>query len=176
MTPLTPLLILLAGAAGLLLGLLPSFPYTGLVSIGAALLALGALLLLALALPVSAVLSAWSPPSLFGAGLVLRVDGLAWLFALAVVAVTLAALVTGLARPGGRRVGTRMIMLLVTLAGLISIFSENLLTRIIAWALLDVVYFLALIFLAERQGIEPRQCLTWRSIQLELCWRLPRRC
>ena len=159
LTPLTPLLILLAGAAGLLLGLLPSFPYTGLVSITASLLALGALLWLALGLPVTATLSAWGPANLFGTGLVLRVDGLAWLFALAVLAVTLAALVTGLARSGGRRVGTRMIMLLVTLAGLISIFSGNLLTRVIAWTLLDVVYFLALIFLAERQGIESQAVL-----------------
>jgi multicomponent Na+:H+ antiporter subunit A len=160
LTPLTPLLILLAGAVGLLLGLLPSFPYTGFVSITAALLAMGALLLLALGLPVSATLSAWGPGELFGVGLVLTVDGLAWLFALAVLAATLAALVTGLARPGGRRVGTRLIMLLMALAALISFFGDNLLTRVIAWAFLDGVYFLALIFLAERQeGIEPRAVL-----------------
>jgi len=159
LTPLTPLLILLAGAAGLLLGLLPSFPYTGFVSISSALLAMGALLLLALGLPVSATLSAWGPANMFGVGLVLSVDGLAWLFALAVLAATLSALVTGLARPGGRRVGTRMIMLLMTLAALISIFGDNLLTRVIAWVSLDVVYFLALIFLADRQGIEPQAVL-----------------
>ncbi len=159
MSPLTPLLILLAGAAGLILGLLPSFPYTGLVSISAALLALGTLLLMALGLPLTATLSAWGPENLFGVGLVLSVDGLAWLFGLALLAATLAALVTGLARPGGRRVGTRMIMLLLPLAGLLSIFADNLLTRIIAWALLDLVYFSALIFLAERQGIESQAVL-----------------
>lgn len=159
MSPLTPLLILLAGAAGLLLGLMPSFPYTGLVSISAALLAVVALLFMALGLPLTATLSAWGPTSLFGAGLVLSVDGLAWLFALAVLATTLSALVTGLARPGGRRVGSRMIMLLLTAAALMSIFAENLLTRVMAWALLDLVYFLALIFLAERQGIESQAVL-----------------
>jgi formate hydrogenlyase subunit 3/multisubunit Na+/H+ antiporter MnhD subunit len=159
LSPLTPLLILLAGVASLLLGLLPSFPYTGLVSIGATLLALGALLLFALALPVTATLSAWRPADLFGAGLTLSVDGLAWLFALAVLATTLAALVTGLARPGGRRVGTRMIMLLLTLAALTSIFAGNLLTRALAWALLDLIYFVALIFVAEGQGLEPQAVL-----------------
>ena len=159
MSPLTPLLILLAGAAGLLLGLLPSFPYTGLVSIGAALLAIGALLLMAFGLPVSATLSAWGPTSLFGAGLALNVDGLGWLFALAVLATTVAALVTGLARPGGRRLGTRMIMLLLSLAALTSFFSANLLTRVMAWALLDLVYFLALIFRAERETVGPQAVL-----------------
>jgi formate hydrogenlyase subunit 3/multisubunit Na+/H+ antiporter MnhD subunit len=159
LSPLTPLLILLAGAAGLLLGLLPSFPYTGLVSIGAALLAVGALLLLALGLPATATLSAWGPANLFSAGLVLNVDGLGWLFALAVLATTVAALVTGLARPGGRRVGTRMIMLLLTLAALMSFFAGNLLTRVLAWTLLDMVYFLALIFRAERERVEPQAVL-----------------
>ncbi len=159
MSPLTPLLILLAGAAGLLLGLLPSFPYTGLVSVGAALLAIGALLLMALGLPLTATLSAWGPANLFGAGLELNVDGLGWLFALAVLATTVAALVTGLARPGGRRLGTRMIMLLLTLAALTSFFSANLLTRVMAWALLDLVYFLALIFRAERETVGPQAVL-----------------
>ncbi len=114
---------------------------------------------MALGLPVSATLSAWRPADLFGAGLALNIDGLAWLFALAVLSTTLAALVTGLARPGGRRVGSRMLMLLLTLAALISIFGNNLLTRVLAWALLDLVYFLALVFLAEGQRLEPQAVL-----------------
>ena len=159
MSPLTPLLILLAGAAGLLLGLLPSFPYTGPVSVGAALLAVGALLLMALGLPLTATLSAWGPANLFASGLVLNVDGVGWLFALAVLATTVTTLVTGLARPGGRRLGTRMIMLLLALAALTSFFSANLLTRVMAWALLDLVYFLALIFRAERETVGPQAVL-----------------
>ena len=159
MSPLTPLFILLIGAAGLLLGLLPSFPYTGLVSIGAALLALAALLVMVAGLPVTATLSAWGPASLFGAGLMLNIDGQSWLFALAVLSTTLAALLTGLVRPGGRRVGGRMVMLLLSLAALISIFSGNLLTRVIAWALLDFLYFLALVFLARGQGLAPQAVL-----------------
>ena len=69
-----------------------------------------ALLFMALRLPVAATLSRWAPVGLFGVGLTLSVDGLAWLFGLGVLAVALSALVTGLARPGGRRVGTRFTM------------------------------------------------------------------
>jgi formate hydrogenlyase subunit 3/multisubunit Na+/H+ antiporter MnhD subunit len=159
MSPLTPLLFLVLGAGGVLLGLLPRFRYTGLIAVATALGALFALLLMALSLPVSATLSHWAPLDLLGAGLTLTVDGLAWLFGLGVLAVALSALVTGLARPGGRRVGTRLAMLLLTAGGLISIFSGNLLTRVMAWALLDVVYFLALLLLAEADGLAPQAVL-----------------
>ncbi len=147
------------GAAALLLGLLPRFRYTGVVAVAAAAGALLALLLMAVALPARGSLSAWQPASLFGDGLRLEVDALGWLFALGAVATTASALVTGLARPGGRRVGTRISMLLLTAAALISFFSGNLLTRIIAWALLDLIYFLALLFLAEGEGLEPQAVL-----------------
>ncbi len=40
-----------------------------------------------------------------------------------------------------------------------SIFSENVLTRVTAWALLDVVYFLSLIWLAEGESLEPQAVL-----------------
>lgn len=159
LSPLTPLLFLVAGAGGLLLGLLPRFRYTGLIAIAGTLGAMLALLVMALDLPVSAMLSAWQPLDLLGAGLTLTVDGLAWLFGLGLLAVALSALVTGLARPGGRRVGTRLVMLLLTLCGLLSIFSDNLLTRVIAWACLDIIYFLALLFLARADGLEPQAVL-----------------
>ena len=159
LSPLTPIVILAAGTLGLLLGLLPRFRYTGLIGVAAAAGALAALLLMALNLPARAMLSGWQPLALFGYGLSLEVDGLSWLFGLGLLVVTLATLLTGLMRAGGRRVGTRVAVLLLTAASLISIFSENLLTRILAWVLLDLVYFLALIFLAEGDGLEPQAVL-----------------
>ncbi len=160
MSPLTPLLILLVGTAGLLFGLLPRFRYTGLVAVTAGMGTLGALLLLTLSLPARATLSNWGPASLFVVGLALEADPLAWVFAMAVVVVMLAAVVTGLGRPGEQRVGTRVAMLLMTLASLASIFADNLLTRVIAWALLDVIYFLTLIFLREAENVVPQAVLT----------------
>ncbi len=159
MSPHIPLLILTAGAVSLLLGRLPRFRATGLIAVAVAARALVALLVLALELPAHALLSAWSPASLFRVPLELVVDPLAWLFALALMVVTLATLVTGLARPGGSRVGARAAMLLVTAACLISIFSGNLVTRIVAWALLDVIYFITLIGLKSDEGVAPQAVL-----------------
>jgi hypothetical protein len=56
-------------------------------------------------------------------------------------------------------VPTRFTMLLLTACGLISIFSDNLLTRVMAWAFLDLIYFLALLFLAEADGLAPQAVL-----------------
>lgn len=159
LSPLTPLLMLIAGAGGLLLGLLPRFRYTGFIAVMATLSAMLGLLFAAMRLPLSATLSRWAPLELLGNGLMLTVDGMAWLFGLGILAVSLSAFVTGLARPGGRRVGTRIAMLLLAACGLTSVFAANLLTRILAWAVLDLLYFLALLFLAEADGLEPQAVL-----------------
>jgi formate hydrogenlyase subunit 3/multisubunit Na+/H+ antiporter MnhD subunit len=159
LSPLTPLLILCAGAAGVLFGLLPRFRFTGLIAGTASLGALAALFLLALELPAEATLSNWAPASLFPVKLELQADAFAWLFALALLVITLTSLVTGVARPGGSRVGTRFAMLLLTAACLASIFAGNLVTRILAWALMDVIYFVALVTLAEGDDLEGQAVL-----------------
>jgi formate hydrogenlyase subunit 3/multisubunit Na+/H+ antiporter MnhD subunit len=154
--PLIPLLILLLGAGGLSLGLLPRFERTDVVSILATLLALIALGLLVplKALPAAATLSTWGPPALLPLGLKLVVDPLSWLFGMGILLLTLATLLTGVARPGGRRLLVRGAMLLLTFAGLAAVFSDNLLTIIMAWAGLDLIYFLILVLLGQSEGVE----------------------
>ena len=156
MLPLIPLLILLVGAGGLFLGLLPRFERTDVVSITAALLALIALGLFVplRALPATVALSAWGPPALLPLGLTLVVDPLSWLFGMGILTVTLATLLTSVARPGGRRPLVRGAMLLLTFAGLAAVFSDNLLTIITAWAGLDLIYFLILVVLGQSEGVE----------------------
>src|SRR5688572_30779705 len=112
-----------------------------------------------LRLPARATLSHWGPEVLLPLGLSLEIDHLAWLFGLSILTVTLATLLTGVARPGGRRIVVRGAILLLAAAGLAATFSGNLLTRIVAWAGLDLIYFLALILLAEGEGLEPQAVL-----------------
>ncbi len=154
--PLIPLIILLLGTGVLLLGLLPRFERTDVVASVSVFLALAALGLLAPlgALPASATLSAWGPKALLPLGLALRIDPLNWLFGLAMLVVTLAALLTGVARPGGRRLTVRGAMLLLTFAGLAAVFSDNLLTLIMAWAGLDLIYFIVLVASGQSEGLE----------------------
>jgi formate hydrogenlyase subunit 3/multisubunit Na+/H+ antiporter MnhD subunit len=154
LSPLLPLDLLLLGTIALLLGLLPRFRYTGPIAIGTALAALLAVAALGLRLPARATLSDWGPASLLPVGLGLDVDGLAWLFAIAVLTVTLATLLTGVARPGGRRIIVRAATLLLAFAGVAALFADNLIARIMAWAGLDLIYFATLVLLAQGEGLE----------------------
>ncbi len=156
MLPLIPLLILLLGAGALALGFLPRFERTDAVASAAVLLALVALGLLPplQLLPVAATLSAWGPPALLPLALTLLLDPLSWVFGMGILTLTLATLLTGVARPGGRRLFVRGAMLLLAFAGLAAVLSDNLLTIILAWAGLDLIYFIVLVVLGQSEGVE----------------------
>lgn len=157
--PLLPLVFLTLGTIALAFGLLPRFKYVALIPLAATTLALFSLLWVAFNLPAAAILSDWAPTSLLPIDLRLQIDGLAWVYGVGILGITLATSLTGLARPGGRRVGTRGVVLLLALTGLLAVFSDNLPTRVLAWAALDAVYFLALLVLAEGDGLEPQAVL-----------------
>ncbi len=154
---MVPILVLLLGSASLLAGLYPRFRFVGLVGVFTAALAFLTLLVLGLRpLPASNIISNWGPAELFGRPLAFRIDGLAWLMSVAISVTTLAVFLTGLARGGGRRLAARGASLLITAAALSAIFSADLVTLAVAWGLLDLLYFLALIGLAgsdERQAV-----------------------
>jgi formate hydrogenlyase subunit 3/multisubunit Na+/H+ antiporter MnhD subunit len=149
MTPLVPLAILLLGAGALLFTLSPRFPYAGLTAIVTAALALAALLGMAFGLPSVVTLSEWGPASLLPMKLMLAADALAWAVVVSIAALTLATLLTSVARPGGPRLLVRGAMLLLAFAGIAAVFADNLITRIMAWAGLDLIYFMALTLLSR---------------------------
>lgn len=160
MSPLLPLALLLLGAGLLWAGLAaPALSFPAAISLSATAGALVIFLFLGWRLPTSAVLSNWGPDLLLPVGLRLTVDHWTWLFGLSALSVTLATLLTGLARPGGRRTILRGAIVLLTFAALAALLADNLPTRIMAWAGLDFVYFLALILLTRGEGLEPQAVL-----------------
>lgn len=160
MTPIFPIVLLLAGAAALVvLHFVPRFQATALVATSLAALAWLTLLAQSAFLPMVANVSAWPENLPTRAGLVLEVDWLAWALGVTALTLTLSTLLTSFARPGGRRAGVRGAMLLLTATALIALFSRNLLTRVVAWVGFDVVYFLALILPARDRGLQPQAVL-----------------
>lgn len=159
MSPLIPLGILLVGTGLLFVSLSPRFPYPAPVMLGASLLASLSVAALFFWLPAIATLSDWAPASLFPAGLDFVVTPLRWLLALSLMALTLAAALTGLARPGGPRITARGSMLLLTFGGLAALLADNVVTVIMAWAGLDFIYFLILILVARGEGVQPQAVL-----------------
>ncbi len=159
MNPLLPIFMLIFGAIGVLVGLLPNFRWTGLVALISALFALLGILFMFFRLPVSVTLSHWEPEVLFPQGLRLAADGLSWLFALALMLVLLAVFLTSAARPGGARVLARVLSLLIVAAALAAIFSDSLIALAISWAALDGIYFLALALLNKSRTVDDNAVL-----------------
>ncbi|MBI4316074.1 MAG: hypothetical protein HY679_09065 [Chloroflexi bacterium] len=161
MTPLFPILVLLLGAGVTATGLfVPRFRLLVLVPVGVAALALAATLVLGLRLPAETVLSNWGADALYGGGLALKTDRIAWTFSVAVLLLALAAFLTGLSRPGGLRLGARTASLMITAAALAAIQAQDLVTLAITWAVLDLAYFVSIVLLARGEALEKQAVLS----------------
>ncbi len=95
--------------------------------------------------PVTQIIAAWQPISVFTVPLSFRVDQTAWLLALGLLLVLLTTAFTWGAYPGQHRPAPRAVALLLTAAALAGIFASNLLTLAVAWGLLDLAFVGALL-------------------------------
>jgi NADH:ubiquinone oxidoreductase subunit 2 (subunit N) len=109
------------------------------------LLALAALWTVRGDMPVTQIIAAWQPVSIFTVPLSFRVDETAWLLALGLLLVLLTAAFTWGAFPGQHRPGPRAVALLLTAAALAGVFASNLLTLAVAWGMLDLAFVVALL-------------------------------
>lgn len=153
MVLLAPFAILVLAMLGLALCLWRRLPYAGLV----AALGVGGAWLSALSwsfqLPLRFSLSEWPFAQVGAAGLVLRLDGLGWITAMAHLSLSLLIVLTGFARPGGQRIRVRMAALLLIYAGLAVFLAEDLLTRLFAWSGLDLIVFVVYALLARGEAL-----------------------
>ncbi len=153
LTLLIPIVILLAGTLALVFSLMLPSRYPGPVAAAAAGLALIALIALGGQLPAEAIVSFWQPLALSSVPVSLRLEGMTWLYALALAALSVAALLTGLSRPGGRRTASRGFTLLLLAAGLAAVSSSNLLTLCLSWTFLDVMFLGAIALTEDRERV-----------------------
>src|SRR5258708_23287031 len=116
MNPFIPILLLLVGAAAMLVGLFIPKSRAGalaLVPMGSSVLALMAGLVQGFSLPGQMTISDW-PSELFRMSLSLSTDRGSWLFELSLLVICAGTCLTGLTRPGGPRLGSRTAGLLIT--------------------------------------------------------------
>ncbi len=147
-SPLIPIFILLAGAALAAVGTLLKFRYTPAIQVIAAALAVVALAWERQALPQIIVALAWRPISLFGMPVVLNVDSYAWALGLSMLISMLAASMRQLAQDGAPNYP--VLMLAMGAAMLVVLEAANVLTLVLAWGMLDVIYCFTLL---AREGL-----------------------
>jgi len=148
-SPLIPIWCLFAGVGLVTVSALLHFRWLSLVMALVITIAAIALLLQVRQLPLTAVVLDWRPVTMLGSTASLRVDGTAWLFALALLvaggSVALTWTVTleqGHRAPSG---SIQALTLAMLTAGLGSVFAANIITLFLCWGLLDGLFSLALL-------------------------------
>ena len=122
----------------------PKFPYFWLLAASASLLVWPIILIALVSLPVEIQILHWQPEEFFLISPALLLDRTSWPFALALVTLNLAVVLTAVARDrnpteGLSPWGNLATPLLITAVSLMAVISENVLTLILTWTVLDLL-------------------------------------
>lgn len=116
----------------------PEFRFSWLLTAVSALLAWFMVLLWQVRIPQTLNLPAWKPAELFLDSPVFMVDGIAWAYALALMSMVLASLLTAVARPGFPQLMGWAGTIGLAALGILAVLADNPLTLVLVWAALDL--------------------------------------
>ncbi len=137
---ITVVLLFGTALALLLLRLLrPQFRFAWLIAVGTTFLAWISVVLWRPLLPLSLVLHSWQPADLFRSAPMLAADQFSWLYALSLVTLALATLLTATVRDGFPDSTALAISLSICALGLLAVTAGNPLSLVLVWAALDLV-------------------------------------
>jgi hypothetical protein len=117
----------------------PQFRFAWLAAVGATFVAWMSVLLWRPLLPLSIVLHSWEPADLFRSAPMLLADQFSWLYALSLVTLALATLLTATVREGFPNPTALAVSLAVCGLGLLAVTAGNPLSLVLVWAALDLV-------------------------------------
>ena len=138
MDPFTPILFLSIGAIAVVIGSGRSSGFYGFTTLIAIVGAIAATLLLGYRMPATVVLSPWQTQSVFLQPLSLTVDMVSWFLALLLVMTIMCLLSTSLSEHLIISPQERSVCLMVVALALLALFSDNLITLVLALTALDV--------------------------------------
>jgi len=113
------------------------------VAVGSAILALVSVFSWLTLTPFELALPAWQPASLFVNPILFRVDDISWPFAFSITALTLAVLLTAVARPAFTNSLTWAGTLALGGLGILAVTADNPLTLLMVWGALDITELLS---------------------------------
>lgn len=116
----------------------PNARYTWLVAVGGAILALVSVFGWLAQIPFDLNLPAWQPATLFANPILFRADNISWPFAISITALTLAVLLTAVARPAFSNSLTWAGALALGGLGILAVTADNPLTLLMVWGALDL--------------------------------------
>lgn len=140
----------------------PSFGFHWLIAAVGGFTAWGMVLGLGLMLPVRLELTTWGLGEITSNSIVLLADRISWPFAVGLVTILFAAILTDVVRAIEIEWSNWASSLLITSLGLIAVFAANLLTFLLIWTAVDIVGFVILVF--QVSGSEARRRLVMRFL------------
>ena len=120
----------------------PNARYAWLVAIGGAFLALVSVVVWLSQVPITLILLVWRPIALFVNPIAFQADGLSWAYSMSLSALTLAILLTAVARPMFTNSYTWAATLGMCGLGFLAVTANNPLTLLLVWATLDIAELL----------------------------------
>ena len=134
----------------------PDFRFTWLIATGGSFLAWIGILLWQLRLPSDFTLPSWQPASLFTTPPAFLVNDLTWPYALSLVTLALAVLLTSVVRENFPKSLSWAGMLILTGLGLLAVLANNPFTLVLVWAALDLTELILHLRLADSPNLSER--------------------
>src|SRR5215213_5201919 len=141
----------------------PNFRYNWLIATGGALLGWISVFAWQAQMPVSLQFPAWQPALLFTQSPTFVADGIAWTFALSLVTLCFAIILTAVARSNFPRPINWMGTLILTSLGILAVVADNPLTLVLIWAAIDISELIAQIRVAEEDRLSERTVTAFAS-------------
>lgn len=141
----------------------PHFRFAWLVGAGGAWLAWGSVLFWQAALPSYLRFSLWQPEALFPQSPSFVLDGVSWAFALSMVTVCLAVIVTAVARANFPGLLGWVGVLTLTALGILAVTADNPLTLVLLWTAIDLTEFAAQMRFVEQPRLSERAVISFAS-------------
>ncbi len=123
----------------------PQFRFSWLIAVGAALFSWVGVLLWRTELPLSLSFGPWDPAQVLSVTPALAADQVSWLYALSLMTLALATLLTETVREGFPDAGTLAVTVGASVLGLLAVIAGNPLTLALIWAALDLTELLAML-------------------------------
>lgn len=161
---ITVAILFLAALSVLLLRLLvPQFRYTWLVATGGGILAWISVLAWQMQMPIALQFSIWQPTLLFSQSPTFIAEGIAWAFAVSLVTLCLAIIITSVVRSNFPNTISWMSTLILTSLGILATVADNPLTLVLIWSAIDLAELIAQMRFVEDPKLSERVVISFAS-------------
>lgn len=143
--------------------MIPTFRYSWLFAIGGTFLAWVSIFLWQLSLPIHLQFIIWRPELLFSQSPTFVADGIGWAFALTLLTLCLAILITAAVRPRFPSPISWVGSIALTSLGILAVVADNPLTLVLIWAAIDLVELVTQIWFVEDTKLSERIAITFAS-------------